>query len=139
MSEPQLIGVWSDAYLSVGSMEATDLIFTVAGVGWSVLSTAAGCEQILFHWSVPEHGRLVLREERYARFEGHLESQVLVDEHGWDETIETAFIIRPGRDVGGNPATLLELDERISFGDQFQLIRREPEARDDPAGWTQPR
>jgi hypothetical protein len=121
----------------LGPQESTALVFMTDGVGWSEWVNGGGCEQILFRWSVESH-RLVVEMHRYAYLAlgdgGH--SLTLVEEHGWDETIETNYAIRPGHDVVGNAATLLQLGQRISFGDRFALVRRQLRPRDDPARWT---
>jgi hypothetical protein len=134
VTDAELTGHWSDDRLQLGSMEASDLLFMPDGVGWSLWSNALGCEQVLFRWSARDQ-RLLIAAERYARLEGGTESLVLVDEQRWDETIDTAFAIRPGQDAVGNSVTLLELDEHVSFGDRFAFVSQQLQREDDPAGW----
>jgi hypothetical protein len=100
-----------------------------------VWSNALGCEQVLFHWSTAEPSRLVIAAQRYARLEGGAAGLVLVDEQGWDETIDTAVAIWAGHGAVGSWVTLLELDDRLSFNARFALVHRHLQPKDDLAGW----
>lgn len=133
VTDARLIGRWSDDRLYLGAMETTDLIFMADGAGWSVWSNALGCEQILYSWSATDD-QLVIATQRYVRLEGGGSRLAVVSDKDWDKTIETGFVIRAGHDVVGVAVTLLELDQRVSFGDRFALARRELQPEDDPAG-----
>ncbi|MFJ8815824.1 hypothetical protein [Amycolatopsis thermoflava] len=136
MNDAELVGLWSDYGMYIGSMEGVDLVFMTDGVGRWVWSNPIASEQVLFRWSARDQ-RLEISEQRSIHFHNMTDPPTVTEDHDRDDSIHASYHVGPGHDAVGDPVTLLKLDQHIGYsGDRFALIRRELELGDDPAGWT---
>jgi len=136
----RLVGYWSDEPLYQGAMEAGDIAFRPDGTGWTYWSRAGGSFFVYrFRWHTTGGRRLAL--DLYQWLSGTWEpagdtTQHLVgDQATCGEQLVLAYKIAAGRDILNRPATLLELDQRVSvgtIGDRFARIRELAEDEHDP-------
>lgn len=138
--DSRLVGYWSDADLYQGSMEAADIAFRPDGIGWAHWSRDGGGFFVLrFSWHTGGGQRLTLRLRQKlsgtwdldgSSVRHHVTSQDALDEH-FAATYQTS----PGRNLYGEPATLLRLDKALrpgTIGDKFALRRPLSDDERDP-------
>jgi hypothetical protein len=138
-----LMGYWSDEALYQGAMEAASIAFRSDGTGWTYWSRSGGTFSVhRFGWhTTTTAGRqltLDLHEELYGSWQladGTTQHQV-TSQAARGERIVLAYQIRPGHDVLGRPATLLETGQPVSpgtIGDRFVRTRDLAHDEHDPA------
>jgi hypothetical protein len=141
MPDARLVGYWSDGPLYQGAMEAADIAFRPDGTGWTYWSRAGGAFFVYrFSWHTTGGRRLALDLHQglsgtwklaHHTIRHHVDNQATCGEQR-----VLAYKISAGRDILNRPATLLELDQRVSvgtIGDRFALIRELAEDEHDPA------
>src|SRR5690348_16399105 len=121
MLDTRLAGYWSDDNLYQGAMEAADIAFRPDGTGWTYWSRDGGTFYVLrFNWHTTDDRRLTLdlHEKLSGSWDllGHTAQHHAVSQASYDKQLALAYEIRAGQDVFKRPATLLELDRKISLG-----------------------
>lgn len=119
--DSQLVGYWSDEVLYLGDMEANDVGFRTDGSGFTYWTRVGGVFEVgRFRWHIDSHGRLSVRFLRRLSGTWTVRGDDIrhrVDrESASRSTGATAYVVKTGRDVFGNPATLLVLSRPIGLG-----------------------
>jgi hypothetical protein len=147
--DERLVGYWSDEDLYQGDMEAADIVFRHDGTGWTYWSKFGGPFVVYrFTWHTAADGRLTLVLHQQLAGTWNLQGDTfrhrVTSRAASDRTVLLIYAIRPGQDVFGRPATLLNVDHPISLGtigDRFALKRelledeQDPTTRNPDRGW----
>jgi len=139
--DTRLVGYWSDEALYQGAMEAADIAFRPDGTGWTYWSRFGGAFFVLrFSWHTTDGRSLTLDLDQELSgtwdlhrhtIRHHVDSQATCGKQ-----LVLAYTITAGQDTLKRPATLLELDQRISLGtigDRFAFKRGLAQDEHDPA------
>lgn len=139
MLDDRLMGYWSDDDIYQGAMEAADIAFRGDRTGWTYWSQIGGAFAVQrFGWQATR-GQLTLdlREKLSGTWTLARDSvQHRVDHRAsWDRQITMTYRITAGRNVYGDLATVLELDQPINIGtigDRFAFKRELAPEDQDP-------
>ncbi len=139
MLDARLVGYWSDEPLYLGAMEATDIAFRADGTGWTYWSNAGGFEIVRFGWQATGPS-LVLHMREYVGGSWHLDGGTVIhqqrEQSARDEQVPVGYEITAGRNVFGDPATVLQFDRHVLRGvssNRFALQRELADDERDPA------
>src|SRR5215471_12904583 len=113
--DDRLVGTWSDESLYMGSMEIASITFRPDGTGWTYWSRDGGSFYVhRFDWRCGARGRVLIKLRRslsgtYAVRGPGVRHRVARD-HAEDTIWNVRYAVRDGRDLLGNPVSLLEFD-----------------------------
>ena len=127
----RLAGYWSDNDLYQGAMESADVAFRPGGTGWTYWSRSGGPFTVMrFSWSTTVAGQLTLNLRDVQSGTWVLRDRAVRhrvnSQEPCDDQIEVAYEVKAGRNVSGNPVTLLQFERRLrvgTIGDRFALLR----------------
>jgi hypothetical protein len=146
--DARLVGLWSDDVLYQGSMEEAAVVFRPDGSGWTYWARDGGVFSVhRFGWrTAASRLRLGFSQQRSGTWtvQGHEVRHRVDRQRTRDTELALTYTISAGRDLFGNPATLLELDQRLiggTVGDRFALKHSNIRIEDPtisgalPRGW----
>ncbi len=140
MRDSQIVGYWSDEALYFDSMEVAEIVFRPDGSGWTYWAHFRAFALQRFDWHTTADQSLVLScRERlsgtWIRRDSGFEHQVS-EQHPDGEERVLHYRVNAGRNVFGQPATLLEFSTPVItgvLGDRFAYRREVAEGEADPA------